>query len=131
MNPKSKTAPKGRPTPKRTNLRHLPSTMLRRYHGQDHFAPRSGIWDADGRLWHGHSKVTDRPARQRRNAATWAKEIAARRTRQAQEREDALVKDVRDKAMEVGGVALANAAEAAVKGKRMIVDVRGRRGRWA
>lgn len=52
---------------------NLPSTLKRRYHGQDHMTPQRGMWDADGRVWHGHSRVTNKPARRRANRASWAK----------------------------------------------------------
>jgi hypothetical protein len=60
--------------------RNLPPTMMRRYHGQDHRPPESGIWfeDQEHRLWHGHSRH-QHPARRKANKRTWRKLIRERR----------------------------------------------------
>lgn len=54
-------------------------TIQRTYAFLDHQPPAKGRIDADGKLWHGHSRCTDKPARQRANARSWAALKADRR----------------------------------------------------
>jgi hypothetical protein len=48
----------------------FPSTLNRPFMGLVHRPPRSGV-DNTGAPWRGASRIIDRPARRRRNKASW------------------------------------------------------------
>lgn len=123
----AKTLPKGKPTPKQATVLNLPSTIRRRYHGQDHFQPRrTGWWDADGRLWHGHSRVTNKAARRKRNRLTWQREVKLRRAAERLERQAMVAAELVDTGVPE------EMAKGIASGKRLILNTSGRGpARWA
>lgn len=81
MSRRSYTPPKGRQTPPRRHGPGVPSTILRLYHDQGHFAPsgKHAAGREQSASWRGTSRTVDPAGKRRANRRSWAGLQAGRR----------------------------------------------------